>query len=48
MRKLKKRIGDFKETRGIAYQAMHQFSMQVYYNVMLNAVSTPGYIMLRS
>ncbi|OIP27759.1 MAG: hypothetical protein AUK39_01970 [Dehalococcoidia bacterium CG2_30_46_19] len=27
MKKIKKRIGDFKETRGIAYQAIHQFSI---------------------
>jgi len=45
MKKIEKRIGDFRETRGIAYQAMHQFSIIYILAHMLNFVNTPSYVL---
>lgn len=45
MKKLKKRIGGFKETHGIAHQAIHQFSIQMYNSIMLNFVDTLTHIL---
>jgi len=45
MKKIEKRIGDFRETRGIVYQAMHQFSTAYILAHMLNFVNTPSYVL---
>jgi uncharacterized membrane protein len=43
MKKIEKRIGDFRETRGIAYQAMHQFSIANILAHISNFVNTHSY-----
>jgi len=45
MKKLKRELAVYKETRGIARQAMHQFSIRVYSNMVSNVVNTPAYIL---
>jgi len=45
MKKIEKRIGDFRETHGIAYQAMHQFSIANILAHMLDFVNTPSCIL---